>query len=337
MLISVCIPTYNRPRNLINCLNSLSLQTNSNFEVCISDNCSTENIEQIISPYKKKLNIKFNRNNENLGAALNFLKVASMAKNDFIWFLGDDDLLFPNAIDEMNSLIRKNKECDFFWVNSCHLDKDFLTKFSYPFDTKFLPKDMKRLSNKKNDEKCNFFDLITHRVAFDYLLGVFVCVFKRDGWNKNLEVIDNNLIKDKGSWSNFENTCFHIKIFCEAFKNSKVYFLSKPLSVNLYGVREWKDLYEIVEIVRIPEALDYYRSKGLNFFKYIYEKNYSLRNFFNFFFKILISGEKKGLKYVNFKKHFFKNLVYPNAWLSIIYFIVRKTKLLFKEKNCKTF
>ena len=38
-----------------------------------------------------------------------------------------------------------------------------------------------------------------------------------------------------------------------------------------------------------------------------------------------------GIKYINFKNHFFKNLIYPNAWLSILYFIVRKTKLIFKD------
>ena len=56
MLISVCIPTYNRPKSLINCLNSLSLQTNKNFEVCLSDNCSNANIKKIIQPFKKNQN-----------------------------------------------------------------------------------------------------------------------------------------------------------------------------------------------------------------------------------------------------------------------------------------
>ena len=37
-----------------------------------------------------------------------------MAKNDFIWFLGDDDLLIPEAIDYISKLIEKNKDCDFF-------------------------------------------------------------------------------------------------------------------------------------------------------------------------------------------------------------------------------
>jgi len=332
MLISLCIPTYNRPKHLLNCLNSLALQTNSNFEVCISDNCSEENIENIIEPYKEKLKIKFSKNRENIGAALNYLKVASMAENEFLWIIGDDDLLVPNAIEDLTKLIKNNKECDFFWINSYHLDANYLKKFKSPFDTKHLPKKMDSLSSLKADQKLMFFDLIKHKIAFDYLLAVFVCVFKREGWKNNLHIIDYELIKDKNSWSNFENTCFHIKIFCEAFKNSKSYFYSKPLSVNLYGVREWANIYPLVEIVRIPEALDYYRSKGLNFFQYIYEKNYSLRNFFNYFVKICLNRNEMGFKYIDFKNHFFKNLIFPNSWLSIFYFLIRKTLKLITSR-----
>ena len=330
MLLSICIPTYNRPESLLNCLNSLVLQGRKNFEVCISDNCSKINIYQLIKPYKKKLNIRFNKNGKNLGFALNVLKVSSMAKGDFIWFIGDDDLLVPNAIEKLSNLINKHKECDFFWVNSFYLNAEYLNKFPKPFNTKNLPKKMRPHSPLTKNKKLNFFELINHKISFDFLLGIFVCVFRKKKWEKNLHVIDKKLIKDPKIWSNFENTCFFIKVFCEAFGNSKVFFCAKPLSVNLLGIREWGSLYPFVEIVRIPEALDYYRSKGLGFFQYIYSKNYALRNFFNYFFKIIINGKKAGLNYVNFRKHFFMNLIYPNAWLSIIYFIFRKLKLIIK-------
>ena len=46
MLLSICIPTYNRPVSLLNCLNSIATQKNKNdFEVCISDNCSNDDLE----------------------------------------------------------------------------------------------------------------------------------------------------------------------------------------------------------------------------------------------------------------------------------------------------
>ena len=43
MKLSICIPTYNRPGQLPNCLNSICIakqNSNLNFDVCISDNGS---------------------------------------------------------------------------------------------------------------------------------------------------------------------------------------------------------------------------------------------------------------------------------------------------------
>ena len=60
MLLSICIPTYNRPERLLDCLNSIAAQKNkNNFEVCISDNCSKFKIKSLIRPFKKKLILGF--------------------------------------------------------------------------------------------------------------------------------------------------------------------------------------------------------------------------------------------------------------------------------------
>ena len=37
-----------------------------------------------------------------------------MAKGKFIWFLGDDDLLIPNAIEQLAKRIKQNNNVDFF-------------------------------------------------------------------------------------------------------------------------------------------------------------------------------------------------------------------------------
>ena len=58
----------------------------------------------------------------------------------------------------------------------------------------------------------------------------------------------------------------------------------------------------MIEIVRLPEMLDYYRSRGLGFKRYILNKNFALRNFSNYFLKIIIRGKSGGLQYVNFYK-----------------------------------
>ena len=327
MILSICIPTYNREATLPNCLNSILIskrKTNLKFEICISDNGSNYNVKKIIKPFKKKLNIRVNRNKKNLGYALNLLKSVSMAKGEFAWCIGDDDLLVPKALKKINSLILKNKNIDFYYINSFHLNNNYLNKFKKPFDTNNLPISMDRLSPKKNSQRLKFWDLIDHNVSFDFMAGNFVNIFRRKMWMDNVHVLDKKSINDKNSILSL----LHLKIHANAFRESLCYFQAEPLSVNLYGVREWRSLYPLIETFKLSESLDYYRSKGLNFFKYIYCKNYTLRNFASNLTKIIIGGKTTGLHYLNFNKHIFQNLLYPNVYLSIFYFIFRKIIIL---------
>ena len=87
-------------------------------------------------------------------------------------------------------------------------------------------------------------------------------------------------------FSNFENTAPHVKVFAKSFCKSDAYLIAEPLTVNLSGAREWYKLWDFIEIIRIPEALDEYRKNGLPFLRYIYCKNYALRKFFPSIFKI---------------------------------------------------
>ena len=148
-------------------------------------------------------------------------------------------------------------------------------------------------------------------------------------WLNGLDCLSQKDIEDTRVWSNFDNTCFNGKVISTVFKDKKSFICAQPLSVNLIGEREWVSMYDFVEIIRIPELLDYYRSQGMSFWKYAYCKNYALRNFFNFFTKILINGEESGKQYVNLHKHFFKNLIYPYSWFSIIFFVIRSIKKVF--------
>ena len=235
----------------------------------------------------------------------------------------------PNSLSRLEKIFEENLDVDFFFLNSFSLDYKYIEGFERPFDTKNLPDHMEiKLGKRKTSQKMNFWELIDYNISFDFLLGNFLNIFKRNMWNENLKFLNENLVADKRTWSNFDNTCGHTKIYAHAFKNSKAYFCAEGLSINCYGAREWGDLYPLIEIVRLPEVLDYYRKNGLSFKSYIINKNYALRNFINYFLKIIISGKKGGLQYVNFYRHIFLNLLYPNVYFSLVYFILRKIKKL---------
>jgi glycosyltransferase involved in cell wall biosynthesis len=329
MLLSICIPTYNRLECLINCLNSISISGKNfinSFEVCVSDNNSYENVQNIIDKFKDKINIKFLKNDNNLGHGRNFLKAVSIANGKYVWTLGNDDLLVPHAIEKILNLLKINTHIDFFFINSYNLHSKYIFSFPQPFNTVNLPKKMDKYSSYNKNKQMNFFDLIDPKISFDFLMGMYLLVFKKEIWDKNLDQINYKKIEDPNIFSNFDNTCGYVKIISKGFSKSKVFFQAEPLSVNLYGEREWEKMYNFIEIVRIPEVLDVHRSNGLSFFKFHYCKNYSLKNFFPNFLKMMLDKEQSGIKYINFKRNFLYNLFYPNCYLSIIYFLIRKIK-----------
>ena len=59
MIFSICIPTFNREVHLNNCLNSILIASKNvkdfEFEVCVSDNNSNFNIENIVQKYEYSL------------------------------------------------------------------------------------------------------------------------------------------------------------------------------------------------------------------------------------------------------------------------------------------
>ena len=331
--LSICIPTYNRAAHLSNCLKSIISMRKPKgfqFEICISDNGSNDSTKEIVNNAKKDIDINYNRNESNLGIARNFLKVVSMAKGEFVWLIGDDDLLLPHTLDTLEVLFKNHKTVNFFYINSYLLDTNYIFSFTQPFDISKLPSKMDKFSLYKKSQELNFFELINPKVSFDFLGGMFLSIFKRSMWLDNVSILNNEAIKDARVFSHFDNTFPHIKIFSVAFSNSKAYFQADPLSVCLSGAREWAPMSPLVSSVRLVEALDEYRKNGLNYFQYINCKNYALSNIIPHLLKMFLNKEKSGFIYINPKKHILNNMLYPNFYFSLIYYFIRKVKLVIK-------
>jgi len=329
MKLSICIPTYNRSAHLANCLNSIILckaKSGLEFQVCISDNHSTDETEEVVRHAQSAIEIKYHKNTRNLGIPRNFLNVVSMADGDFVWLIGDDDLIMPNAIFELYKLIDAHPTVDFFYVNSFHLNTEFLKIFPSPFDTANLPDKMTRFSEYGIAGEMNFLDLIDPKISFDFLGGMFLSVFRKSHWERNADVLDKNAIMDGRTFSHFDNTFPHIKIFAKAFSSSKAYFNTKPLNVSLTGAREWAPMYPFIHSVRLVEALSEYRKNGLSYWKYVYCKNYALNNFVPDFINILFYKDRSGYAYLRPFKLILEYCLYPNFYLSFFYFIGRRLR-----------
>ena len=124
-LLSICIPTWNRAKYLDISLKSFVEQIReidlSEFELYISDNCSDDNTPDIVKQYiALGLPITYNRNEENLGAAGNFVKCMHWASGKYILLLGDDDILESGSVKYILNQLRGN---DYGLVHILHYKK----------------------------------------------------------------------------------------------------------------------------------------------------------------------------------------------------------------------
>lgn len=79
------------------------------IELIVQDNCSPDNTKEIIQPYLDDKRFRFYSNKENLGARFNVTNILTKAKGDYIFSLGDDDFLVPDAVDKIKAFILANK------------------------------------------------------------------------------------------------------------------------------------------------------------------------------------------------------------------------------------
>lgn len=100
-LVSILIPTHNRPDYVEIALKSALQQTYSPLEIIISDNGDNEETRERLLPYlKAHSNIKYYRK-QGMTAEENWVKCAGISTGEYISFLMDDDILHPEKINRM--------------------------------------------------------------------------------------------------------------------------------------------------------------------------------------------------------------------------------------------
>jgi len=102
MKLTVAIPTFNRLVQVTGRVSELLPQITPDVEFIIIDNCSDSSVEEYVKNNAKNYNfdrIKFIRNKINVGANANFMKCIEHCSGEWLWILGDDDPVCPNAIE----------------------------------------------------------------------------------------------------------------------------------------------------------------------------------------------------------------------------------------------
>lgn len=112
-LISIIIPTYNRAHLIIETLDSIVVQTYTNWECIVVDDGSTDGTDMLLNDYIKKDNrFKYLINERTKGAqgARNTGLLSS--KGDFLQFFDSDNIMYPQHLKMKMDAFQQNADLD---------------------------------------------------------------------------------------------------------------------------------------------------------------------------------------------------------------------------------
>lgn len=109
ILITCIITTFNRPNLLPRAIESILSQTYQNLEIIIIDDYSSESYDVVKETYSQE-NIRFCRNEKNLGLAASRNRGIDLANGKYVAFLDDDDIWLPEKIATQLEFLEANEE-----------------------------------------------------------------------------------------------------------------------------------------------------------------------------------------------------------------------------------
>lgn len=128
-LLTVAIPTYNRANLLDKQLTWLANAISgfeSECEIFVSDNCSTDNTQEVIKKWQEKLHgvtLNSQKHGENIGVMRNIASCLNAAKTHFTWTIGDDDRIQDGALGYVVATLKQHPDLAMLTLNfSCRYE-----------------------------------------------------------------------------------------------------------------------------------------------------------------------------------------------------------------------
>lgn len=286
IILSICIPTYNGGKYIQNNIDIIIKQIKhynlSGVEIVVSDNCSTDNIPDIMQEYQKKYPdiIKYNRNDENLGYDRNVMKCFEIAQGKFVHLFGDDDYYSPNGLKRLYDVLVNNEDLSVLVLSNYYLRDDYygLIVSRKHLNDKYLLQDKTYINDSDN-----FIVDVEDRAWPNTNL-----VFRKEYFNQ-IPDLDKFYKKD---WIHL----YMLLYVAKNWPNCYLFADKYPIVINRVGVQSWLNnqdgpriyfnnlwIYSFADKLEYSKRVfDWYRKKLLS--EYI--KNITFRRSNNFFINL---------------------------------------------------
>lgn len=191
-LVSIGLPTYNRPDFLERALSFFRHQSYPHIEVIVSDDCYPGNENRLICEQQLAagLNVKYSRPEKNLGGPKNHKEVLFLASGEYFFWASDDDLWDKEFISSGVAALEAHPDFSGWMPSFVNTNNNNEIIRHYPLFTRFSSENklfncIKFLIEPESLGKC----LIVHgiyrrQILLDYVMQYF--------WDRGRPWMDNS-------------------------------------------------------------------------------------------------------------------------------------------------
>lgn len=205
-ILTISIPTYNRPDQVAKLLRGILGQITPSVEVVIRDdstNSETEKlVRQLFNEFDKTEQLSYFKG-EKLGMDRATLFVVENARGAYVWTFGDDDEMVPGAIQKVITLVTRHPNISFIWAN--YVCPEVPGSGDGLGEERFFKDGSEAL------------EVLTNKMT---LLSTFI--FKKENAMKAWKIAESHI----GSWWSIMALVF------ESVADGAIYFLKGPYVIN---------------------------------------------------------------------------------------------------------
>lgn len=123
---SIFIPII-KTKFLDDAIESVLRQTFSDWKLFLFNDCSPENVDEVVKKYLTDRRVRYKKGDANFGAAdpsKAWNKLLELADGQYVCLLGDDDVLAKNFLEEMDKLTSRYPENNVFRAKLKRIDEE---------------------------------------------------------------------------------------------------------------------------------------------------------------------------------------------------------------------
>lgn len=124
-LLTIGIPVHNEERFLAQTIESALNQTFTDYQIILSDNCSTDHSYEIACAYADRApRLTVVRHSENIGAPANFYYSLNRVQTKYFAWLGAHDIFLPDYLKAAIDVLEANPDIVLAYPKSALIDAD---------------------------------------------------------------------------------------------------------------------------------------------------------------------------------------------------------------------